>query len=86
MRREVRDLKNNHPDQWNLYLMGLESLQWMDQSDPHSFYGLASKRRRHDMLGMEANLIHRYPWQTLQDLGRCARPSRQDWHHWLLSA
>jgi tyrosinase len=43
LRREVRDLENNHPDQWNLYLLGLDALQQTDQNDPLSFYGLARK-------------------------------------------
>ncbi|KAH9878874.1 hypothetical protein J1614_002309 [Plenodomus biglobosus] len=42
VRREIRDLKTNYPDQWNLYLLALESLQWTDQADPYSYYGLAS--------------------------------------------
>ncbi|KAF2847615.1 Di-copper centre-containing protein [Plenodomus tracheiphilus IPT5] len=41
VRREIRDLKTNYPDQWNLYLLALESLQWTDQEDPYSYYGLA---------------------------------------------
>ncbi|KAF1842823.1 Di-copper centre-containing protein [Cucurbitaria berberidis CBS 394.84] len=46
VRREVRDLKENYPDQWNLYLLGLEALHWTDQSDPYSFYGLAGVHGR----------------------------------------
>ncbi|CAO2656503.1 Nn.00g053060.m01.CDS01 [Neocucurbitaria sp. VM-36] len=46
VRREVRDMKDNYPDQWNLYLLGLESLLWTNQSDPHSYYGLASVHGR----------------------------------------
>ncbi|KAF2026103.1 tyrosinase [Setomelanomma holmii] len=42
MRREIRDLKDNHPEQWNLYLLALDRLHWQDQSDPLSYYGLAS--------------------------------------------
>lgn len=43
-RREVRDLKDNFPDQWNLYLLGLDSLQKVDQYDPYSYYSLAGKQ------------------------------------------
>jgi hypothetical protein len=43
VRREIRDLKENYPEQWVLYLLGLSSLQWLDQNDPLSYYGLASK-------------------------------------------
>jgi len=42
VRREIRDLKANYPDQWTLYLLALERLQWSDQSNPYSYYGLAS--------------------------------------------
>lgn len=43
IRREVRDMKDNFPDHWNLYLLGLDSLQNTDQNDPYSYYGLAGK-------------------------------------------
>jgi tyrosinase len=43
VRREIRDLQKNHPDQWNLYLQGLEALHWNDQKDPLSLYGIASE-------------------------------------------
>ncbi|KAH7068549.1 hypothetical protein FB567DRAFT_615332 [Paraphoma chrysanthemicola] len=42
VRREVRDLKDNHSDQWNLYLLALDRIQWQDQTGPLSYYGLAS--------------------------------------------
>ncbi|KAH4248442.1 hypothetical protein HBI24_137470 [Parastagonospora nodorum] len=54
VRREARDLKANHPEQWSLYLLGLSSLQWLDQSDPLSYYGLAS--------------IHGRPYKTWGDV------------------
>ncbi|KAF1911531.1 hypothetical protein BDU57DRAFT_461208 [Ampelomyces quisqualis] len=41
VRREVRDLKENYPDQWNLYLLGLAALEWSDQNDSLSYYSLA---------------------------------------------
>jgi tyrosinase len=40
-RREVRDLKNNFPDQWNVYMLGLRSFQMSEQSDPLSYYAIA---------------------------------------------
>jgi hypothetical protein len=43
VRREIRDLHDNYPEQWSLYLLGLAALQWSKQSDPLSYYGLASK-------------------------------------------
>jgi tyrosinase len=43
MRREVRDLKDNFPDQWNLYLLGMAAFQSTTQTDPFSYYSLAGK-------------------------------------------
>ncbi|KAL6703737.1 hypothetical protein ACN47E_009118 [Coniothyrium glycines] len=42
LRREVRDLHENHTDQWNLYMLALEKLHWVNQDDPYSYFGLAS--------------------------------------------
>ncbi|KAF2203556.1 Di-copper centre-containing protein [Delitschia confertaspora ATCC 74209] len=41
IRREIRDLQQNYPDTWNLYLLGLQSFQMVDQKDPLSFYQIA---------------------------------------------
>ncbi|XP_014554784.1 hypothetical protein COCVIDRAFT_39395 [Bipolaris victoriae FI3] len=54
MRREIRDLMENYPDQWSLYILALDSLHHADQSDPFSFYGLAS--------------IHGRPYKTWGDV------------------
>lgn len=43
LRLEVRDMKVNYPDQWNLYLLGLDQLHVTDQEDPLSYYGLAGR-------------------------------------------
>lgn len=43
LRLEVRDMKANYPDQWNLYLLGLDQLHMTDQQDPLSYYGLSGK-------------------------------------------
>jgi tyrosinase len=71
VRREVRDLKNNFPDQWNLYLLGLSNLQWAPQSDPFSFYGLASEchsyRVQMDIADIANSGIHGRPFQTWGD-------------------
>ncbi|KAI4688971.1 hypothetical protein J4E81_007688 [Alternaria sp. BMP 2799] len=42
VRREVRDLKNNAPDQWSLYILALRQLHTTSQNNPTSFYGIAS--------------------------------------------
>ena len=41
LRREIRDLQSNFPDQWNLYLLGLQALQNVDTSDMQSYYQIA---------------------------------------------
>jgi tyrosinase len=46
LRREIRDLKDNHPDQWNLYILALSAMQMVDQGDDSSFYAVAGECRR----------------------------------------
>ncbi|KAF2133032.1 tyrosinase [Dothidotthia symphoricarpi CBS 119687] len=46
VRRDIRDLKDNFPDQWNLYLRGLDSLQRANQNDSLSFYRIAGVHGR----------------------------------------
>ena len=41
IRREVRDLKDNYPAEWNLYLLGLRALFNINQSDPISYVGIS---------------------------------------------
>ncbi|KAH6638401.1 hypothetical protein C7974DRAFT_411824 [Boeremia exigua] len=41
LRLEVRDMQANYPDQWNLYLIGLDQMHVADQKEPLSYYGLA---------------------------------------------
>lgn len=43
LRLEVRDLQQNYPDQWNLYLLGLEAFYKLDETTDLSFYGIAGK-------------------------------------------
>ena len=40
-RLEIRDLEKNHPDQWNIYLLGLRRFQMVDQSDKLSYYQIS---------------------------------------------
>ncbi|KAF3001808.1 hypothetical protein E8E13_002868 [Curvularia kusanoi] len=42
LRLDVRNMKSNYPDQWNLFMLGLDQLQTSDQGDPYSYYGIAS--------------------------------------------
>ncbi|KAH8732679.1 hypothetical protein GQ44DRAFT_744976 [Phaeosphaeriaceae sp. PMI808] len=53
VRREIRDLKKDHPLQWTFYMLALARLQWLSQDDPLSYYGLAS--------------IHGRPYRTWGD-------------------
>lgn len=41
LRLEVRDLQNNYPDQWNLYLLGLQAFYQLDETSDLSYYGIA---------------------------------------------
>ncbi|KAM7200214.1 tyrosinase [Naviculisporaceae sp. PSN 640] len=41
LRREIRDLQSNFPDQFNLFILGLQHFQDMDQQDPQSYYQIA---------------------------------------------
>jgi tyrosinase len=36
-------MKAHYPDQWNLYMLGLDQLYLADQADPYSYYSLAGK-------------------------------------------
>jgi tyrosinase len=40
-RREIRDLQQNYPDEFNVYLLGLQRLQSVNQQDPLSWFQLA---------------------------------------------
>ena len=39
IRKEIRDLQQDD-DQWTLYLLGLSMMQFTNQSDPTSWYGI----------------------------------------------
>jgi hypothetical protein len=41
LRLEVRDLQQNYPDQWNLYLLGLQAFYKLDETSDLSYYGIA---------------------------------------------
>jgi len=42
-RREIRDLEANDPDQWNIYLLGLQRFQSVHQDDKLSYFQIAGK-------------------------------------------
>jgi tyrosinase len=56
MRREIRDLERDYPEQWNLYLLGLATFQWTPQNDSLSYYNLASKFFLWDQLASNVNV------------------------------
>ncbi|KAK3393358.1 common central domain of tyrosinase-domain-containing protein [Podospora didyma] len=41
LRRELRDLQKNYPDQFNLYILGLQNLQGLDEAQLKSYYQIA---------------------------------------------
>lgn len=43
LRLELRELQKNS-EQWNLYLLAVSWMQWMNQSDPASWYAITGKR------------------------------------------
>lgn len=43
LRREIRSLQSDFPDQWNLYLLGLKDFQEVDEGDLQSYYQIAGK-------------------------------------------
>ena len=42
-RLEIRDLERNHPDQWNVFLLGLQRFQSVSQDDKLSYFQIAGK-------------------------------------------
>ena len=41
IRREIRDLKVNYPKQFDLYLLGLEKFQQVEESKPLSYFEIS---------------------------------------------
>lgn len=42
LRPELRQIEQNH-EQWTLYILALSWMQYTDQTDPLSWYGITSK-------------------------------------------
>lgn len=42
LRLEIRDLQKNH-EQWTLYILALSWMQWMNQTDPSSWYSITGQ-------------------------------------------
>ena len=45
LRREIRDLEANFPDQFNLFVLGMRALQARPKEDPTSYYQIAGMSR-----------------------------------------
>lgn len=61
-RLEIRDLEKNYPDQWNVYLLGLQRFQSISQDDKLSYFQIAG-RLLQQMLSLSAyvrNVAQRY--------------------------
>lgn len=43
LRREIRSLQADFPDQWTLYLLGLKAFQEVDENDLLSYYQIAGE-------------------------------------------
>ncbi|KAF2636144.1 Di-copper centre-containing protein [Massarina eburnea CBS 473.64] len=60
IRREIHDLKNNNPESWSLYILGLHAFHQTDQNDPLSYYQISG--------------IHSKPWKPWQDANGAENP------------
>ncbi|KAF1959254.1 tyrosinase [Byssothecium circinans] len=60
IRREIRDLKDHHPETWSLFLLGFRAFQQMDQNDPLSYYQITG--------------IHGRPWRPWQNANGVDNP------------
>lgn len=67
LRREIRDLQHNFPDQWTLYILGLQAFQQLDEKSDLSWYGIAGMFLKHVSLYIRIFLtfqgIHGRPYR-----------------------
>lgn len=68
-RLEIRQLEKN-PDQWNIYLLGMNRFMRSNQSEKLSYYQVAGKSRCSRCSHVRALTSGRYPWQTVYTMGR----------------
>ena len=61
LRREIRSLQKDFPDHWNLYILGLEDFQAVDENDPLSYYQIAGEYKK----------PRRIEWTTPEILTSC---------------
>lgn len=55
VRLEIRDLEQDE-DRWSLYILALDMMQYTDQSEPTSWFGITSTL--HQIRHYTSNLIH----------------------------
>ncbi len=75
IRREIRDLQTNSPDQFNLFLLGLREFQGVDENQLLSYYQIAGKSHKNHpgetlLIGGTAG-IHGEPfkaWDNVQGI------------------
>ena len=89
-RREIRDLQNNYPDQFNIMILAWQSLQAMDQSDFLSYFQIAGTYPSARMTDLTREGIHGVPavdWngvhgQATDNPGYCTHVSNifLPWH------
>lgn len=64
LRLEVRDLQQNYPDQWNLYLLGLQAFHQLDETSDLSYYGIAGVYLALTFFDSQLKTL-RHSWQAL---------------------
>src|ERR1700710_1597326 len=69
LRREIRDLETDDIA-WNLYILGLDMMQYTDQSDAESWYQIAGTR--FTRLLKYLLTYSRHSWATIRSLRQCS--------------
>jgi hypothetical protein len=70
LRLELRDLQRNHPDQWTLYILGIQAFQQLDEKTDLSYYGIAGM---FVLLLADSYLLFKAFMDVLTDLGVASR-------------
>lgn len=71
MRLELRDMVENHPDQWNLFLLGLERFQKVDEKEPLSYFQIAGKMPPSLRYFRSLSPASRYPRFASPEMAEC---------------
>lgn len=70
LRLEIRELMKDQY-KWDLFILAMNTIQYMDQDDLLSFYQLAGKSNAGPLVGGKADLAYRNPWGALRTLEQC---------------